>query len=286
MSDYFGALLRSSGVVLGLGAREAVATGALAASVGIEAEAAPDARPQAATPQEHPVVATSRETRAPIDEPTQQRVARTHDEQARVSPLHAVRPQARVAPDADTSKSARSGEPVDPVLQAPREPERDAPSSGPPVREALVRAAMRWVAADPQASLQPVDAAAGLSAPPVIVQESSVVRRAPRPGPAVEQKTQSSPPAEAHAPVRTFDGPRAVPSRSTAEATRVPAIAAPTVRDEHVEISIGAIHVRVDAPASQTLARVPVSPPPTTRSPSASPGPVRSGLARRALRRI
>ena len=55
---------------------------------------------------------------------------------------------------------------------------------------------------------------------------------------------------------------------------------APLARDEVVEFSIGAIHVRVDAPAAQTVAR-----PATT--PRAVPAPPpRSALSRRALRRI
>jgi hypothetical protein len=57
--------------------------------------------------------------------------------------------------------------------------------------------------------------------------------------------------------------------------------------DEIVEISIGSIHVRVDAPAPQTIARaapaaVPASPAPSLSERAAG----RSALARRALRRI
>lgn len=55
----------------------------------------------------------------------------------------------------------------------------------------------------------------------------------------------------------------------------------PATHDETVEISIGAIHLRVDAPPPQTVVQAPA---PTPRPPADRPP--RSALSRRALRRI
>jgi len=60
---------------------------------------------------------------------------------------------------------------------------------------------------------------------------------------------------------------------------------APPVRDEIVEVSIGAIHVRVDAPPAQTIARPALTPAASPRD-AAAARPARSALSRRALRRI
>jgi hypothetical protein len=65
--------------------------------------------------------------------------------------------------------------------------------------------------------------------------------------------------------------------------SRVPAaVAAAVDRDPPLDISIGAIHVRVDAPAAQTVTQAPA--PRSVVAPSAAPG--RSALSRRAMRRI
>jgi hypothetical protein len=61
--------------------------------------------------------------------------------------------------------------------------------------------------------------------------------------------------------------------------------AAPPARDEVVEVSIGEIHVRVDAPPAQTVAR-PASTPAAGVPGATRPRHARSGLSRRALRRI
>jgi hypothetical protein len=136
------------------------------------------------------------------------------------------------------------------------------PDSRPDSAGALALAAMRWVAADPGRAA--VTATPG-AAPPAAA-------RAGREPPA-----QGAPrvPGE---PVRAGDFlpgfARPVPA---------PAAMAPPAHDELVEISIGTIQVRVDAPSVQTVA------PPPAPGPAAAPpasAHTRSALARRALRRI
>jgi hypothetical protein len=73
----------------------------------------------------------------------------------------------------------------------------------------------------------------------------------------------------------------APPARIIGTAPAVSGRVAPTVADETVEISIGAIHVRVDAPVPQALA----APAPAARLPSAR-SVAGSALSRRALRRF
>ena len=126
----------------------------------------------------------------------------------------------------------------------------------------LVRAAMQWVAADTQHA-------------------RSVAQVVPPRG-------QSLPaPGEEAGVIPTTQtlGERGVdiPPQTPAHAT--PAVPdTPLARDEVVEISIGAIHVRVDAPA-QTIASPAATPPAAARR-GTTATPPRSALSRRALRRI
>jgi hypothetical protein len=60
-------------------------------------------------------------------------------------------------------------------------------------------------------------------------------------------------------------------------------------RDERIEVSIGAIHLRIEAPVPPAAARpvsAPAAAPAPARHPANSADPARGMLARRALRRL
>ncbi len=183
------------------------------------------------------------------------------------------------------------------VADPPAEPPRSPPATstverqGPPLGRALVRAALQWVADGPLQA--PGVAPAAL--PPSPALEAVVLRGR------ADTREQALRAAEVEAdepePVATPE-PRAAPvqpgAREPAQApspvvgaarpgtTAPPEPRMPAVRDEIVEVSIGAIHVRVDAPAMHT-ADWPAPPPAMPRAAALAP---RSALSRRALRRI
>lgn len=157
----------------------------------------------------------------------------------------------------------------------------------PPQAHALVRAAMQWVAADPQqASPEPWASAPRerFVAPTEPARPHAVIST---PVAKAEAGPQSAPPAQvqplAHPLAPGEDTPRRPGTPATPLAA--PVTASPSPRDELFEISIGAIHLRVEAPTPQTVARVP--PPPSAAQRAAGPTITpRSALSRRALRRI
>jgi hypothetical protein len=91
-------------------------------------------------------------------------------------------------------------------------------------------------------------------------------------------------PAEAVPALAPADFQHSVRSPRTSEASLIVPIPQ-SPRDEIVEVSIGAIHLRVDAPTPHTVARPAASPPAITAR-TANAMPQRSALSRRALRRI
>ena len=153
----------------------------------------------------------------------------------------------------------------------------------PPVLQGMdaVRAAMRWVAAEPRIEVR---------------HEVSDV---------AEARITAKPLTPQHLPTRTDDTDtrqridkvaipeerlrQARPALATASASepklsRQPWRTAPVTPEERaVEISIGSINVKVDPPPAQTAVR---SPAPAARGPATSRIPTRSPLARRALRRV
>jgi len=141
-----------------------------------------------------------------------------------------------------------------------------------------VRAAVRWIATD-ASTAGSVPARESSSAParddtrpiPAATVRESAREAAPM---VVEATTTPREPAHVLPPVEAI---RAAEPRQVH--------AAPLARDETVEISIGSIHVRVDAPPAQTIAR-PAMPPPVNNTPRVGAPPGRSALSRRALRRI
>ena len=171
--------------------------------------------------------------------------------------------------------------PTRPVVQ-------DLSVSGPTVGQELVRAAMQWVAAD----VQLLRGAAGID-PRSHAMSHDNAAFAPSTASFHERRTgedsgssldQAAPPSAV--PHLNAGEPMPVlvlPARSPRVAAAVPP--APFARDEVVEVSIGSIHVRVDAPAAQTVARSAATSPAAARR-AATETSQRGGLSRRALRRI
>ena len=144
---------------------------------------------------------------------------------------------------------------------------------------------MRWVASDPQ-----------LESP---VRQVPMRRSAMTDNPAIDPTPIAAVPPQAIAPL---DPPRS-PLAADAASIPLPAPVAMPVQpieparghaepeaqvaaaEEPLEISIGAIHLRVEAPAPRTLAR-PATPAVPVQQPAAPASPTRSGLSRRALRRL
>ena len=169
----------------------------------------------------------------------------------------------------------------------------------PDLGPSLVRAAMRWVAAGtPQiaadSAVSPI-AAIALDVPArqhsVPTAPGNVTAIAPnrRHRDDEDEKRQSlnavsATPVPLNVPVREPEE-KTVPIRASLVPTAPPAQAASPVHDEVVEVSIGAIHVRVDAPRAQTVAR-PAATPAASAPGAATTRPSRSALSRRALRRI
>src|SRR5690606_31666866 len=142
--------------------------------------------------------------------------------------------------------------------------------------------AMRWVAADPQAVTPRVQAQAGLPETPATGRPPLDVQRPEsphQPDPMRLPEDQASKTAPRH---DSLSLPVAVPPPAT---PRVEPDAAGREPEEPLEISIGAIHLRVEAPAPQTVAR-PLAPPARAQQPAAPAPSTRSGLSRRALRRF
>jgi hypothetical protein len=152
----------------------------------------------------------------------------------------------------------------------------------------MVQAAIRWVATGP-----PTPAATPDDHPPErptaapLATAPAIVRRVP-PSPSTDSLAPAPSPAQTQ-PTPRLATPVAVRTSPPIDALArpvVPAAMAPR-HDAHaevVEVSIGAIHVRVDAPAVQT--RAPQPPPAAPARPPADRASARSGLARRALRRL
>jgi hypothetical protein len=267
MSDYFGALIRSSGMAFG--GRASARSHDEASVDEIDVERGPAAMP-----------------------------SRTG--QTASGPAHAVAPRAAAHSDAPRTPAAdtdgvragfsgtehargRAGADVD------RQGARSVETT-PALGQARVRAAVQWVADDPQhvRGVTQVVPPHGQGWPARAEETSATAATQALDEPDVAVPVQrgtkpTSPPADLVAREPVVAGALPVhPARPTAPAPRP---VAPLAHDEIVEISIGAIHVRVDAPAAHTLARSPATRP--ADAPRGLPvPPPRSALARRALRRI
>jgi hypothetical protein len=285
MSGYFDALMRSSGMTIG---RSGAAPEQLEpAALDVDVDRTMDTEANA----ERPAARTSQP-------PVPSRVSEVAE---LTVPLWAPGSLARPAHEEPPEAAASSRGPLAAPDEAPGKPQAEPPKAD--LGQALVRAAMRWVAAGtPQVSpVSPVSPVSSLS---------NLAQAVPRPEPTVRPAYGHSSSLAAPKPP---GGDRDGQSESSIEAPSAPAPptlslskviaakpqpfraslvppaplppAARPVRDDVVEVSIGAIHVRVDAPPAQTVAR-PALTPAASAPGAARPGPARSALSRRALRRI
>ena len=277
MSGYFGALMRSSGMAI---AARPLARGPIApriTEIDVERPAALPAPAAPTTATSQSVTATPASVPSPAVDPARRMSPpddHGHDVHTRPIPEQAL----------TRATSDRGVEPPAPrATRALESPQRDP-------GQAVVRAAMRWVAEMPQARTvapmtterQPSSLEIGVERPVTIA--SPPVSRAHRldvetPGPDATPTLQISREVTREEPVVA----QAVPM-PVARPTPWPTAKAPVARDEVVEVSIGAIHVRVDAPQVQTIANP--APPPPAPARRAATSEARSALSRRALRRI
>ncbi|WP_166359383.1 hypothetical protein [Pseudomonas akapageensis] len=169
-----------------------------------------------------------------------------------------------------------------------------------PLDQTVVLAALHWVATDPpQATPLPHDRTN--REPSVLVMDAASEPVTPTLIPAADANANADADADADADanteavfhsqpismthtVLTMEAPPRLASQPAALLT-APITPAPVPRDEPIEISIGAIHLRVEAPTAQTQVRSPAAPTTAPRAPAPTTPP-RSALARRALRRI
>lgn len=166
----------------------------------------------------------------------------------------------------------------------PSDPDARPLSDSQDLGQAMVHAALRWVTADGD-SPGALTAVALESAPPNPVQALTTnnITAPARPAasqPGAEPMTgvttrlpEASIPLRV-APIRHPESTDRLPHRPSG--TRQP-----PAKEEVVEVSIGAIHLRVDAPPPQTVVQAPAPPP---RPPPDRPP--RSTLSRRTLRRL
>ncbi|HMF98497.1 MAG TPA: hypothetical protein VKE96_29560 [Vicinamibacterales bacterium] len=266
MSGYFDALIRSGGMTIDGGRPTTPSLDSQAFEVAADPHAPTTEIPTASAPPASRDVVRGAESVRPVAPPPegQERVVR----------------QVRPTPD---DVQARTHYPPEARAESPATPRvRSDERSAPDFSARLVRAAVRWIAADASTignvparehSVAPahddvrrIQAAAARDSD----REASIVTPM-----IVEAKTTAREPAAHVLP----------PVETTRIADPYQVHATPPAHDEIVEISIGSIHVRVDAPPAQTIAR-PAMTRPVTNTPRADARPGRSALSRRALRRI
>lgn len=275
MSGYFGALMRSSGMAVGGGAP------ALAAPDG---EIGAERSSSIPTPASAPAASAPHRVSAPIPrgDPVPP-LASTLPATANSATAAVSEAPGRLAIPVQTLPAAAADAGADPPSARPTTPGSPKPALG----QTLVRAAMQWVAADPQQGpgVAQVVTPPARSAPAVTEDTpASTAPRTPREaGAASAAPAPITTPADLATPAEPASRePVPQVARPTRSAWPVPD--APSAGDAVAEISIGAIHVRVDAPAAQTVAR-PAPVPPAGQPRTAAFAP-RSALSRRALRRI
>lgn len=305
MSDYFGALMRASGLAAAAAQRPHHAREALppapedgavetrtVVATGHSAPGAPAAPAAAGTPARTRSAAAAPPATAVQAQSSVQgvRAAAVAPPPPKTTPAHASVPPAAPSPpvvDGEHRGSLADGPRVR-VLPDPNSPHSTTPETDPAAPAGVsaapsrVGAALQWIAADPH-SVNP---------------GTSPERHTPHAGSTQPWPSGASSPADAptasHSPHAVHARDDAAPLRSTAiEAwLREPAIPPHASRRlrEHddapgalVEVSIGTIHVRVDAPAAQTRL-APAAPAAAPRAQN-RPAP-RDAVARRLLRRI
>ncbi|WP_338761612.1 hypothetical protein [Massilia sp. METH4] len=264
MSGYFDALLRSGGMAAAPQIQPTApesgleAVGGMAAAPpiqptapesGLEAVGEEPAMPVPAGERQPPALAAGLTERTQPATPTQTPAAPLAPPIRLPSAPHPAPASIAASTSAVGEPPHEAGAPRPAPEQSPAPPAVRAAAAAEPGR-ALIQAALDWVAAGPQDAS---DTGPAHPAPLRAGQEQ------PAPVPAGPRRAEGiSPPAAASADV--LQG---------------------ALHDETVEISIGTIQVRVDAPAVQAAAAPAVPAPPAGIS-----GPTRGALARRSLRRF
>jgi len=289
MSNYFDGLIRASGFALRTDPQ--VAADPVIIEIDVQTDAPPPATPAVRAGARMDTQRSEIITPPPVAAPTLPKPAireyaappRTeHTELAFDRPLPT---SPASAPDPRGETSMAPGLPTPPASASNARPQAAAPDPG----QAMMHAALRWVTAAVQSPSALTEIALTPEPTP------------PDPDPAQALTTHKitpparpsvSPPEAGPVPGATTlppDAPiplRVAPIRHPASTDQPPPWASgtrrPTTHDEEVEITIGAIHLRVDSPTPQTVVQAPA---PTPRPPVDRPPP-RSGLARRALRRL
>jgi len=279
MSGYFTALMRSSGIAVGPSAAIARAE-----------------PPIGETESTHEVIAS-----LPTPAATAPPVAARAPHPGSVQPLGADRQEegrieTRRPSGAIGEPAAHPMTPARVPTASPETPKsRPLPPSAAKVGESVVRAAMRWVAADAAAPANPprvdttvvgdisrtpssLPAQSEEAGPRIAVPERRDADVSPRTRPLERAAFPEVNDIQARRPFEP------APERTHHAPSLAIALPVDAGRDDVVEVSIGSINVRVDAPAAHTVAR-PATPPPVAPRHAARAGS-RSTLSRRALRRI
>lgn len=284
MSDYFAALMRASGLSQ---------TPGTAASAGTELSV---------LDLEIPLPA------APVSRAPHPQAARTETPwHAATSPAQAAATVVQPGPEKSSVTESPTGDLASAAIAspqpAPAQPE--SPASEPLVaHQALVQSVMRWVAGDqPAQSMASAQERPSTSATPALPGER-LLTQASQPAAQVVSTTtvarvesvETAPQADRQSPAQP--APLAPSVRhelgllpQSAAALREqpePEKGEPAAADG-LSISIGAIHLRVEAPAAPRQPQATSKPavPPATRATTGTPTPsTRSSLSRRALRRI
>jgi hypothetical protein len=307
MSDYFGALMRSSGLAAAGAkrphdAREAAPPALDETAAEPRVVTAGDPAPGAAATHAAAMATTDAQTAsAPNPPPTaaaqpQASIQRAHAA-AVASPSPMTAPVPAYVPSAAPLPATVDGALRDGRADGPRVlgfPDSGSPyaattqTHAPPearVSEgsSRVRAALQWIAADPHAVDSrhiPMQHAphADPAQPPPRTGASLTDAPAALPSPLAARERDDAAPVRSHA-IEAWLREPAMPSHASRGRREHDDAAG-----ELVEVSIGAIHVRVDAPAAQTRL-APAAP--TAAAPRAPNRPAsRDAVARRLLRRI
>lgn len=290
MSNYFDGLIRASGLAAG-------SYPPVAADHGItEIEAQHDASPAATSPV---TAGARRDTQGTEhDAPPAAITPVAEGPRTNTQPTEIITPPPVATPTMPASAIREYGAPprtertelvsdrplaTPPASASNPRPQSDLPDLG----QAMVHTALRWVTAEVHtaSALTEIEIAPE-RVPPKSAQALTTHGNTPPARPSVSPPEAQPVPGATTLPPEAPIPLRVAPVRHPASTDQPPPWASatrrPATHDERVEITIGAIHLRVDSPPPQTVVQAPA---PTPRPPVARPPP-RSALTRRVLRRL
>ena len=287
MSDYFGALMRASGISLGISA----AAGASARDAGLDVERGIEepvmpAEIWRAPGSEPPIraAAPSMQSSWTSDAPQRERTDASESAVPAVASMLGQHADRALEPTADFPGRAERRLTPDRANTGTRERPEATP-------QALIQAALQWVATGSatehraEARASDAERITSIAQPPAPQPDAMRAMERGENGLMPPSPPIAGTAASAATPSRATGAARAAHDRSFPD--EASEYAHPSRRGEAIEVSIGAIHVRVDAPTAQTVARPAVPAAPAMLRPTAAVrAPQSSRLARRALRRI